>query len=224
MSTITAPDGFREARRELGVTGDLEKALLLRLAARVPARVNPDHLTALGFAGLVATGALYAVSAGRPWALLAANAALLLNWVGDSLDGTLARHRRKTRPRYGFYVDHLLDSVGTVALVGGLAVSGLMSPPVAVALAVSYLLMSIEVFLATYTLGEFKIAYGGMGGTELRMVLAALNTIVAAWPGATLLGLPLFDAAGVAAALGVGAAFVSTAWRNGARLYREETR
>ncbi|HET7747493.1 MAG TPA: CDP-alcohol phosphatidyltransferase family protein [Vicinamibacteria bacterium] len=224
MSVIATPAGFREARRQLGVTGGLEKRLLLWMAARVPAPVNSDHLTALGFTALVATGVLYAMSAGRPWALALANAALLLNWAGDSLDGTLARYRQKTRPRYGFYVDHLLDSVGAVALLGGLALSGLMSPGVAVALAVAYLLMSIEVFLATYTLGEFKIAYGGMGGTELRLVLAVLNAIVAAWPGAALFGWPVFDVAGAAAAAGVAAAFASTAWRNGARLYREETR
>src|SRR5687767_1169942 len=157
MSTTTVGQ-FREAGRELGITASIEKRALLWLAARMPARVESDHLTALGFASTLAAGLLYAGSAWHPWMILVVNAALVLNWLGDSLDGTLARYRHRSRPRYGFYADHLVDSIGAVALVVGVSASGLMSPPVAIAMLVAYLLVSIETYLATYTLARFKIA------------------------------------------------------------------
>jgi archaetidylinositol phosphate synthase len=194
MTTATLP--FKEAPRTLGVTRDLEKRALLWMAARVPRRIGSDHLTGLGFAAMTAASLAYAGSARYPGLLLVANALLFVNWVGDSLDGTLARFRGHGRPRYGFYVDHLLDSVGSSLLVAGLAVSGLVTPLVGGVLLVLYLLVSIESYLATYTVGEFKIAHGGIGGTELRLALVALNT--ATWalgtPVAPGLGISLFDA------------------------------
>jgi archaetidylinositol phosphate synthase len=224
MSTTAVEPGFREATRELGVTGSLEKRALLRLAACMPARVESDHLTALGFASTLAAGILYAASASHPWTVLLVNVALLANWFGDSLDGTLARFRGRSRPRYGFYVDHLVDSIGAVALVLGLAASGLMAPAVAAALLVAYLLLSIEMFLGTYTLGRFKIAHGGLGGTELRIAVALVNVAVFLWPGPLPFGVRLFDVAGMAATAVLGAAFTVSAVRNGSRLRREETR
>jgi phosphatidylglycerophosphate synthase len=224
MSTTTAVGTeFREASRELGVTGSLEKRALLWLAARLPRRVDSDHLTALGFGATLAAGLLYAASAAHPWLVLLVNVALLANWFGDSLDGTLARFRGRSRPRYGFYVDHLVDSIGAVALVLGLAASGLMGPTVAAALLVAYLLLSIEMFLATYTLARFKIAYGGLGGTELRIALALVNVAVFLWPGPMPLGVRLFDVAGVAATAALGIAFTVSAVRNATRLRDEET-
>jgi phosphatidylglycerophosphate synthase len=223
MST-TVGNGFQEAARELGITGSIEKRALLWLAARMPKAVGSDHLTALGFASTLAAGLLYAGSPSHRWMILLVNVALLANWFGDSLDGTLARFRGHSRPRYGFYVDHLVDSIGAVALILGLAASGLMSPVVAVAVLVAYLLLSIEMFLATYTLARFKIAYGGLGGTELRIALAAVNVAVYAWPGSLPFGLRLFDVAGVAAAVSLAGAFTVSAVGNAIRLRDEETR
>ena len=94
--------------------------------------------------------------------------ALAVNWFGDSLDGTLARVRKHERPRYGFYVDHVLDVVGITMLVGGMALSSFMSPIVALALLVAYLLVSAEVFLATAVNGEFRMSFLSVGPTELR--------------------------------------------------------
>ena len=224
MSTIAVGAEFREASRELGVTGSMENRALLWLAARMPGGVDSDHLTALGFASTLAGGLLYAASASHPWMVLLVNVALLANWFGDSLDGTLARFRGRSRPRYGFYVDHLVDSIGVVALVLGLAASGLMAPTVAAAVLVAYLLLSIEIFLATYTLARFKIAYGGLGGTELRIALALVNVAVFLWPGPLPLGVRLFDVAGVAATAVLGIAFTISAVRNATRLRDEETR
>jgi archaetidylinositol phosphate synthase len=165
---------------------------------------------------------LYAASARHAWLVLLVNAALVVNWFGDSLDGTLARHRQRSRPRYGFYIDHLVDSIGAAVMLLGLSLSGLMSPLLAAAALVAYLLMSIEVFLATYTMARFKIAYGGIGGTELRIALAALNVAAWAWPGGLPFGVRIFDAAGVALALALAATFTVTAVRNGVRLREEE--
>ena len=214
--------GFREATRELGVTGSAEKRLLTWMAARVPARVGSDHLTALGFAATLAAALLYAGSGRHPWLLLLVNVALVLNWVGDSLDGTLARYRDQSRPRYGFYVDHLVDSIGIAALAAGFAWSGLMSPVVAAALALAYLLVSIESYLATYCVGRFKLAHAGVGGTELRIVLAALNVAGFAWPSGVA-GVRVFDAAGVAAALGLAGVLAASAIKNAVALRAEET-
>lgn len=224
MSTTIAGTEFREAGRELGVTASLERRALLWLAPRIPAGIDSDHLTALGFASTLVAGLLYAGSPSYPWMVLLVNAALLANWFGDSLDGTLARFRGRSRPRYGFYVDHLVDSIGVVALVLGLAASGLMSPVVAAAVVVAYLLLSVEMFLATYTLARFKIAHGGVGGTELRIALALLNVAVFLWPGPLPLGVRLFDVAGVAATAWLAGAFTTSAVRNAIRLRDEETR
>jgi phosphatidylglycerophosphate synthase len=127
---------------------------------------------------MAACGALYALAGRLPWLLLLVNAALVCNWLGDSLDGTLARHRGVERPRFGFYVDHLADAFGALFVLGGLALSGLMSPLVAAAFLASYYLLAIEAYLATYAIGRFKISWGPVGGTELRILLAAVNVLV----------------------------------------------
>ena len=214
--------GFTQARRELGVTESVEKRLLAWLSARMPARVGSDHLTALGFAATLGAALLYAGSARHPWMLLLVNLALAVNWFGDSLDGTIARYRNKQRPRYGFYVDHLVDSIGVASLAAGFAWSGLMAPAVAAALVIAYLLVSIEVYLATYSTGRFKIAYGGVGGTELRLALATLNVAAFAWP-AGAFGVRVFDAAGVVAGVGLAVVLATSAIRNAVALRAEET-
>jgi archaetidylinositol phosphate synthase len=223
IPTLAGPTPpFLEARRELsGLTAGLEKKALLWLAARVPARVNPDHLTALGLLAMALGGAFYALSARDPRALLLVNGALAVNWLGDSLDGTLARHRGRLRPRWGFYVDHLVDVVGALFLVGGLAASGLVSAPVAAALLIAYYLVNLEIYLAACTLGRFKISYGRVGGTEVRILLALANGAALLWPVVTVgeATLRLLDLVGVAAALGLVGTFVHTAVVNGRALY-----
>ena len=195
--------GFVEARRVLnGLTAGPERRALGWLAPRVPPWISSDHLTLLGLSSMAACGALYALSGSRPLLLLAVNVALALNWLGDSLDGTLARHRRCERPRFGFYVDHLADAYGALFVLAGLACSGLMAPGVAAAILVAYFLLAIETYLATYAIGAFRISWGPVGGTELRILLAALNTVVAARPRITVGSAEwlVFDLAGVAAA------------------------
>jgi phosphatidylglycerophosphate synthase len=179
IDTTKRADGFREAQRHLaGLTARGEKRALRFLASRTPGWITSDHLTLLGLASAAACGALYAASGRHPWLILVVNLALALNWLGDSLDGTLARHRGVERPRFGFYVDHLVDAFGALFLLGGLAFSGLMSPLVAAAVLSAYFLLAIETYLATYTIGRFEISYGPFGGTELRILLAVANGFV----------------------------------------------
>ena len=114
------PETGTEARRELsGVTAGLERDVLQWMAARTPPGVGPDHLTMLGAAGMGLAGAAYAASGRWPWLLLVVNLGLAVNWLGDSLDGTLARYRRHTRPRYGHYVDHVVDAFGAQRIMWG---------------------------------------------------------------------------------------------------------
>jgi phosphatidylglycerophosphate synthase len=154
---------------------DAEKRALLWLAARTPERIGPDHLTVLGLVAQIGAGICYALAAiDRRW-LLGVIACLALNWLGDSLDGTLARVRQRLRPRYGFYVDHMVDTFGALALMGGLAASGYMHPWIAMGLLVAFLMLSIQSYLATHALGEFRISFWRFGPTELRILLAAGN-------------------------------------------------
>ncbi len=123
---------------------------------------------------------------------------LALNWLGDSLDGTLARVRQTLRPRYGFYVDHMVDSFGALALMGGLALSGCMHPGLAIALLIMFLMLSIQSYLATHALGEFRISFWRFGPTELRILLAVGNLALFWRPRVHLLGASfrLFDVGG----------------------------
>jgi archaetidylinositol phosphate synthase len=212
--------------RELNsILAGAEKRALIWLAERMPRRVNSDHLTALGALAMVATGAAFAAAARVPETLALVPFFLAINWFGDSLDGTLARVRNAERPRYGFYVDHVVDIVNTTLLFGGLALSGMVSPWIASALLVSYLLLSAESFLATHTLGVFRISFGGFGPTELRILLAAGAIAALVKPMVHPFGYGpfyLFDIGGLIAVAGMVVVFVTSAVRNTAALYRAE--
>src|SRR5215475_2440994 len=167
---------FVEAERQQhGLFAKVERQVLLWLARRIPERITPDHLTILGFIAFFFAGLCYYSSRWNPLFLHLVNVCLFLNWLGDSLDGTLARYRNQQRPRYGFYVDHVVDAFGTFFLLGGLALSGYMSPAVAAALLIAYFMLSIEVYLATYTIGTFHLSFWKFSPTELRILLVIGN-------------------------------------------------
>src|SRR5690349_13036349 len=171
-----ATQPFRDAeRKQLSFLAAVEKKVLIWLAHRMPAWVNSDHLTFLGFAAMFAAGLCYWAARYDRRALLGVIAALAVNWFGDSLDGTLARVRKRLRPRYGFYVDHITDAIGTFFLMGGLALSTYMSPFIALGLLIAYFLLSIEVYLTTYTIGAFHLSFWSFGPTELRILLCIGN-------------------------------------------------
>src|SRR5215472_1492314 len=202
-----------------------EKRALLWLAARTPDWVGPDHLTALGFLAQVGAGVFYALSSRDRFALIGVIVCLGLNWLGDSLDGTIARFRRRLRPRYGFYVDHMVDSFGAVALMGGLALSGYMHPWIAIGLLVAFLMLSIQSYLATNAFGEFRLSFFRFGPTELRLLLAVGNLALFWKPVVHVLGRScrLFDVGGAVGLAGMSLMVVVLAIQNTTRLYREET-
>jgi phosphatidylglycerophosphate synthase len=201
-----------------------EKRALLWLAARTPNCTGPDHLTVLGFVAQIGAGVCYALAAFHRYALLGVIACLALNWLGDSLDGTLARVRQRLRPRYGFYVDHMVDSFGALALMGGLALSGYMHPVIAIGLLIAFLTLSIQSYLATHALGEFRISFWRFGPTELRLLLAAGNLALFWKPLVKVFGKPyrLFDVGGSIGLAGMGLMTVVFTVQNTIRLYREE--
>ena len=200
----------------------LEKKVLLWMAERTPAWISSDHLTAIGFAGQLLAGVFYALSRWSKYYLLAVVGCLAVNWLGDSLDGTLARVRRQQRPRYGFYVDHMVDSFGAVAMMGGLALSGYMHPWIAIGVLVAFLLLSIQSYLATYTLGEFHLSFWNFGPTELRLLLAVGNLALLRWPIVLHGHYRLFDVGGTIGLVGMTLIIVFFTVKNGYRLYREE--
>lgn len=222
-NSVSAAIAFRPATRiQESVVSARERKLLLWFASRMPSWVNSDHLTALGFAAQIMTGTSYALARfDRRW-LIVTIAFLALNWFGDSLDGTLARFRNQQRPRYGFYVDHILDSIGSVALMGGLALSGYMSPIVAVGLLLLFLLLSIQSYLATYTLGEFRMSFWIFGPTELRILLAVGNLVLLRWPVVLHGRYRLFDVGGIIGIAGMIAMLLFFTGKNTVQLYDEE--
>jgi len=219
------PVAFQEATRvqETFVT-KAEKKALNWLAQRTPEKVNSDHLTALGALGMLFAGLSYAWSRYSHYGLLLSCVFLAVNWLGDSLDGTLARYRKRQRPRYGFYVDHVIDCFGVTALLGGMALSGYMQPLIAICLLVAYLLLSSEIFLATYSLGRFEMSYFHFGPTELRILLCLGNVYVFLFPSAHLLGtsFTLFDLGALTGAAGMFSIAVGSFIRHTRILYRAE--
>lgn len=228
-SVVTAThsrDGSRgTATRDLrSFTATIEKRVLVWMAHRLPRAINSDHLTGLALVAMLGAGLSYWLASVTPLGLLLASAFLAVNWFGDSLDGTVARVRNHQRPRYGFYVDHVVDAFGVAFLFGGMALSGYMSPAVAIAILVAYFMLCIEVFLATHVLGTFRMSYFNVGPTELRVLLVVGNLYAMAHPTVSALGAtrPVFDLAGMVGVVGLALTLVYAAITNTRRLYRLE--
>jgi archaetidylinositol phosphate synthase len=219
------PQPFQSATRVISsILSPFEKRVLLYLAARIPARINSDHLTALALVAMLGAGASFWAAGSHPRFLLLVVVCLALNWFGDSLDGTLARVRKHERPRYGYYVDHMVDMLGMLFLFGGLALSGYMSPLIALGVMVLYFMMSIEIYLAAHTLGRFQITYLMMGPTELRILLSAGALSLLIRPIVRIFGHSFhsFDVGGVVAIAGLAVVLLMTTVAHTTALYRAE--
>ena len=217
---------FQDAtRQQESLSAAAERKALAWLAARTPARVNSDHLTIIGFVAMMLAGASYAFARTSRAGLILATFFLALNWFGDSLDGTLARLRNRQRPRYGFYVDHMIDTFGGLFLMGGLALSGFVDWRIALGMFVAFLMLSIQVYLAAYALGKFQLSFAKFGPTEIRILLAAGNAALWFRPDARVFGSAyrLFDVGGMFAIAGMAVMLVVSALWNTAELYRAET-
>lgn len=225
MSSVSATATAAHIRDHRSVLAAAEKRLLVAIAHRLPSFVNSDHLSALGLASIILTGACFALMTVTPLAAYAVPLALALNWFGDSLDGTLARVRNHQRPRYGYYVDHVIDIAGTTALMVGLAFSTIVDPVLAMALLCAYLLLCAESYLSTHASGVFKMSFLGFGPTELRIVLIAGALKVATSPFVTVPALGsvrLFDIGAVVALIGMTGAFLISAAKTTRLLYIAE--
>lgn len=216
---------FAPARRvNHALTASLEKRALQWMAERAPRWLTSDQLTVLGLISQIGAGLCYALARYDRYTLLGVIVCLALNWLGDSMDGTLARVRRQQRPRYGFYVDHMVDIFGSAALMCGLGFSGLLHWQTAIAMLIAFLLLASESYLATYTLSCFELSQGVFGPTEIRILLIAGNLALLRSPYATLFGhrLLLFDLGGSIAAAGMLAMAIVVTIRHTAQLYRQE--
>jgi phosphatidylglycerophosphate synthase len=227
MSMSTHPmTSTGDITRELGsLLSGLEKRFLIWTAERMPRRVNSDHLTVLGLVGMIGAGLSFWAARREPLALFGVVAFLFLNWFGDSLDGTLARVRRNQRPKYGYYVDHVVDVFGAFFLLGGLALSGYMSFVVASGLMVVYLMVVSEIYLAAYAVGTFRIHFLRLGPTELRILFAVGTLYLLHKPYVTFLGTRqlLFDVGGVCGIAGLSVTLLVSTARNTLTLYRRES-
>jgi archaetidylinositol phosphate synthase len=223
---LMAEKAFQDAeRKQLSMVARIEKKTLIWLAQRLPAWVNSDHLTMLGFAAMFAAGLLYWAASMDSRALLGVVVALAINWFGDSLDGTLARVRQRLRPRYGFYVDHITDAIGTFFLMGGMALSSYMNPFIALGLLIVYLLLSIEVYLTTYTIGSFHLSFWSFGPTELRLLLCIGNiALYVHGPMGKMFGREyrIFDVGGLIGIMGMSLMLIWSALRHTRQLYDAE--
>ena len=214
---------YQEATRvQTSLLASLEKRCLIWMAGRIPRAINSDHLTLLAAFSMLGAGLCY--WHGSPAALLAVVGLLALNWFGDSLDGTLARVRRHERPRYGFYVDHVLDVLCILFIFAGLVLGGHMSLAIGAGFLVAYYLLMIEIALATHAVGVFRISFWKFGPTELRILLAVgtlrlIGSGVVTIAGAEYL---LFDVGGVVAIAGLALTFIVSAASNTRALYRAE--
>jgi len=216
---------FAPARRvNHALTASLEKRALQWMAERAPKWLTSDQLTVLGLSAQIGAGLCYALARFNRYALLGVIACLALNWLGDSMDGTLARVRQQQRPRYGFYVDHMVDIFGSAALMCGLGCSGFLHWQTAIAMLIAFLLLASESYLATYTLKCFELSQGFFGPTEIRVLLIIGNLALLRSPYATLFGhtMLLFDLGGTIAAVSMFVMAIVVTIRHTAELYRQE--
>ena len=191
-----------------------EAHVLEWIARRLPRPVKPDHLTALGVLAAIGIAAAYVLSNGDEAWLWAASGLLVLHWLGDSLDGTLARVRKSERPRYGYYLDHLVDAFATAAIGIGLGLSPHMLLAVGLAIVIAYLILSINTYLETQAFGTFTLGYGRLGPTEARLMLIGVNTLLALG----LIANGVLDVLGIALAAAMLIALLARAGRNLKRL------
>ena len=211
MSDTSHTDAPRSKKFLLAVP---EARVLDWIARRLPRAVKPDHLTALGVLASIGIAAAYVLSNGDEVWLWAASGLLVLHWLGDSLDGTLARVRKAERPRYGYYLDHLVDAFATAAIGIGLGLSPHMLLAVGLAIVIAYLILSINTYLETQAFGTFTLGYGRLGPTEARLLLVGVNTLLAVG----LIGDGALDVLGIALAAAMILALLGRAGRNLKRL------
>jgi len=213
-----------QERVQASLLAPMEKVVLLKLASWMPSWINSDHLTLIGLVSMFLAGLSYYLSTSAPAYLFLASLFIVLNWFGDSLDGTLARYRQRLRPRYGFYVDHIVDAFGTFFLVLGMGLSGYMNLTIALLAVIVYFMLSIQSYLATHVLKVFHMSFWKFSPTEIRIIMIVGDTYVFFRPEVTLMGRDyhVFDLGALVGIVGMLAMLIFTTIKNTVRLYREE--
>ncbi len=179
----TENDGAKKDKRTNDILlGPLERPALQFFARKMPAWVNSDMLTVLGLLGSILAGFAYAMVGkgeikGNPW-LFIASLGFIINWFGDSLDGTLARYRHHERPNYGYYTDHAIDGITTVIIFAAIGLSGIARFDISLLALIGWLLLMIQVYLKTHVTGTFEMTSIGVGPTEVRLFVILLNTVL----------------------------------------------
>lgn len=221
-----AEQAVRAERTESFLLAVPEKRFLRWLAARLPRWILPDDMTALGVAAALGVAVAYQLSNESLDWLWVASGLLVIQWLGDSLDGTLARVRKIERPTYGYYLDHLVDAIATAAIGIGLGLSPFMLLSVGTLIVVAYLILSINVYLESFAFNRFSIGYGKIGPTEIRLILIALNTALALDLGLDFhlagVDLTVFDVVGIGVASVMIALLAGRSLRNLRELARKE--
>ena len=213
-----------QKRIQESILAPYEKKILIGIASRLPSFINSDHLTILGFAAGCLSGLFYYFARIDHLCLWVVNILIFLNWFGDSLDGTLARVRNKQRPRYGYYVDHVLDALATSAMLWGMAFSGYIHSSLALMTLCVYLIMSINAYLSESIFGSFQISYWKFSPTELRILMIIGNCYVYYKPAVNLFSYHflLFDAGYIIGLFILFIMLLSQITRNIIKLYNEE--
>jgi len=161
-----------------GLTAHAEEKAKEWICPRIPQWVNSDMLTVLGFLSSFIIAAGFILGFANRWYLILVVVGLILNWFGDSFDGSLARYRHKTRPNYGYYIDHITDGLTVTVLGLGLGLSGFIRVEIALAFIIMYLMLMMHVELVTYVENEFKYSFGLFGPTEFRIIGILLAVVM----------------------------------------------
>ena len=162
-------------RIQTSILNPYEKKVLVWLAQRMPAWVTSDMLTLVGFLGALIMATGYSLSNLNLHWLWLSCLGLLVNWFGDSLDGSLARVRNTQRKTYGFYIDHNVDVINETIMFIGVGASPLVNMSFAMFALIAYLMLSVYVYIDCHLKGEMRLTYGGLGPTEFRLGLFITN-------------------------------------------------
>lgn len=169
-------------RIQTSILNAAEKKVLVWLAERQPSWMTSDILTYIGTFGAIVIAVGYIMSSRDMNWLWLSSLGFVVNWYGDSLDGTLARVRNRQRPIYGYYLDHTVDAVNELIIVLGIGLSGMVHLSLALLILAIYFMLTVNVSINAHLKKEFRLTYARMGPTELRIIMIIVNTVLVLIP------------------------------------------